>query len=335
MQRTYLQLLDVEVGERRHDPLNDLPQRFNGQPGFLLEPDASICYPFGKLLLTEAELRVLRPSRPLPCLITGREDSLTQWAVDVSARVIEHCHADLAVLVIHSCLSEDLSTCPASRVIDVLGLSAQHSLSVLGEPGSAWVQALECAASLHIGEGAAQGVLMLAGEKWRPPFRRHFGDLFALSDAMAAVLLAPQPSVHSPCIELHGWSACAASIFPHWLHEPQAVDVAAWACAVETGLEQIEFSLGLDVSAGNRVVLGPELGLAADDLASWAPRLAGILGTQHRSPNLAGHFGACDPFVRLLSWATEACRSGQSAEVLAWSAGPGGDVGLLYGVLRT
>jgi len=334
MQNLYLQLLAAEVGEKRQDSQIYLPRRFNGKPDFLLEPYSAICHPFGKFILTDAERIVQNPSHSLLFLIAERQESLTQWAVTISEQVAEYCHAAQSVMMLHSCLSEDVSTSPASRIIDVLGLSALHSLGILGEPGNAWVQALECAGALCTEENATQEVLMLAGEKWCPPFRRYFGDLFALSDAMTAVLLRSQLSPHVPCIEIYGWAACAASIIPRWLYEPVAVDIAAWSGAVEAGLAQTASSLGLNTIFDNRVVLGPELGIAIESLGSRAPHLTELLRNQHRLPNLPGHFGACDPFVRLHSWAMDVGQHGRNTEVLAWSAGPGGEVGMLHGVLR-
>jgi hypothetical protein len=332
----YLRVLRAEAGAEQRNLLNDAPQRFNGQPGFLLEPDAAECHPFGMGFLRAADRQAQLPSGPLFYCFDGRDATLTEWAVDITSAVADACRCteSLAVMATHSCLSEDVSTCLSSGVIDQLGLTAQHSLTVIGELGSAWAQAVECAQALQFGDGSAATTLLLAGEKWRAPFHRHCGDLFALSDGMAAVLVGAQAPAGGRSIAVGGCASVASTLDAPWLHAPVPVNAMAWAAAVELGLAHLEARLGIDLRESRGACLGPTLGMAAGDLCGAAPRLAALINRQTRRgcAALAGHFGAADPFIRLDAWLRDDPAAARGAPVIAWSAGPGGDVSVLHGV---
>ena len=300
-----------------------------------MEPGAEECYPYGTVHLSQESLALLRPKVALHYVEEDTTDSLTEMAVNLALHHRNACSAAApdALIFTHTCMPEDVSTSTGNQVIELLDLACTHSFAVLGTVASAWGHAIECCRALYFGEGSAPTTLLMAGEKWMSPFPRAYGNLFAMSDGMAMALLTQHAPVGEVHLRVQSYGTRTASATPPWLVQPVAIDETVWLRTVEAGLAELFSDDDLKATA-NALVLGPALGIDQERLQEHAPMFSALVRRTTHSEHLPGHFGSADPFIRLQDVLQRNDADTVGRPVIAWSAGPEGDISILTGDIR-
>jgi 3-oxoacyl-[acyl-carrier-protein] synthase III len=220
------------------------------------------------------------------------------------------------IMFCHSSLDENVSTTTAGRLCAELGLSC-FPFSVSQQQGASVFTALRLAADLFIAEPDVHTILIVAAEKWRPPFSRLAGPDIVLGDA-AGALLVERTSHRAGGLQLLDASTRRVP-----------ADTARRATAASDArtvalLSMIEFLLArhcLRHDEIDEIVGHPGL----PSLTGAVCNLLDRLNTEEHHQHCV-HLGAAESIVRLAQTLSRAaCR--RTHRVLLWGFGIGGFVG--------
>ena len=123
-----------------------------------------------------------------------RELMLSDMALHVARRVLatagHHAGADTIdqIIVCQSSFEHDLTLSCACQLHCELG-QGEVPFALGQLQGASFVMALKVAVALMATDAQTRTVLIVAAERWRPPFQRTIGALTALGDGAAAVLV--------------------------------------------------------------------------------------------------------------------------------------------------
>jgi hypothetical protein len=330
-------IVSVALPATRLDAVEARAQRFFGRPEFLLESNSQECYPFGLPQLTLQERKLIAPDHGLPCLQDDTTLSLADLAVELVQKNADRFATDApaAVLIAHSCMSEDVSTCVSNRIIDLLGISGTYSFTVLSGIATAWANALQCVEAIQANDDAAPDILLVVGEKWMSPYPHAYSPLFAMSDGMALVRLTCTAPYNLPHVRIHSVATWSAPAAPWWLTSVAAVDLPCWLSTVEEGLQYLSVDADCTGQEEVEIVCGPCLGVSRQQLLLHSPRLAGLVERTFVDEQLPGHFGSAEPFIRLHGVLQRHDGLSIKKRILFWSVGPDGSIALLHGDIET
>ncbi|MEK6298236.1 MAG: 3-oxoacyl-ACP synthase [Paraburkholderia tropica] len=220
------------------------------------------------------------------------------------------------IMFCHSTPDEDVPTTVAGRLCAEIGPPC-FPFSVSQQHGVSPFTALRLATDLFVAEPDVHTILIVAAEKWRPPFSRICGSAIVHGDAAGALLVERTD---------HGTGGL------------RLLDVAARHVHFDTGrhastfhdantftlLSMMEFLLvrhGLHHSKIDDVIGPPGM----PSLTAAVSNLLAQPGAGVQSEPCV-HFGAADSIVRLAQWLTRAtcCRT---YRLLLWGFGLGGFAG--------
>jgi 3-oxoacyl-[acyl-carrier-protein] synthase III len=235
-----------------------------------------------------------------------------------SARGVQAPPVDV-VIFCHSSLNEHVSTTTAGRLRTVAGDSC-FPFSISQQQGASFFTALRLAMDLLAAEPAVCTILLVAAEKWCPPFSRWATPWTLQGDAAGAVLIERAGA------ETHGLrlvSACTRALHPF---APSALllsrDVnSIWAPAIQSITDSMLARHGLrpgDISA----VVGHQVD---QRLVAAISRHLGLPDTR-RFTDRRAYLGAAESIVRLTETLGDPGLPLHGI-VLAWGIGLGGYVG--------
>lgn len=247
---------------------------------------------------------------------------LSGLAVRVAQTIFAARHSTAApvdiIMFCHSSVDQHISTTTAGRLANIAGRSC-FSFSVSQQYSASAFTALRLAQDLLIAEPHVHTVLIVAAEKWAPPFSRCRELGPPLGDAAAALLLE-RPTATTRGFRLVDAHTCHCPIStrgaPHRHAHPDFDQLHALLQMTDSLLAKHAI-LPREVSA-----IGP----AVDPALGRALRQRlGIATLTHRPPHDA-HLGAAAP-IEQLAYALEARALPSQRAVLIWDIGLYGYVG--------
>ncbi|WP_322065100.1 3-oxoacyl-[acyl-carrier-protein] synthase III C-terminal domain-containing protein [Burkholderia ubonensis] len=219
------------------------------------------------------------------------------------------------IIVCTTSFEHDLALSCACRLHSELG-SGRAPLAVGQLQGVSFMMALEIAVAMMTADIRLNTVVIVAAERWRPPFLRRVGALIDLADGAAAVLIARH---RGP-----GWRVCGLTILTPEIpplaseHEPAStstiVDVISETCA-SAGLRpaNVDWVLPAPIDTRLKHEINTCCGLRPERV--WHIRL-----------NAPGHFCAADTPARLDAL-LRSINPSDGQHALVWSAGFQGQAG--------
>ena len=215
--------------------------------------------------------RSVHPSMPTH-VATEPHLSPSEMASTVAREAVRRCHpndnrAPDQIIVCANSFEHDLSLSCASRLHSELG-STGVPFAIGQLQGVSFFLALQVAADMMASDERMHAALIVAAERWLPPFSRQTGTLTALGDGAAAVLVRRHagPGWHVRSVMVCT-PATAVAIAPHetFVDETAVVEVIGKTCA-QAGLKpaaldwivppRINAPLACEVSAQARLPAG-------------------------------------------------------------------------------
>ncbi|WP_244321774.1 3-oxoacyl-[acyl-carrier-protein] synthase III C-terminal domain-containing protein [Burkholderia reimsis] len=219
------------------------------------------------------------------------------------------------IIVCTTSFEHDLALSCACRLHSELG-SSRAPLAVGQIQGVSFLMAVEIAVAMMAADIRLKTVVIVAAERWRPPFSRRIGALIDMGDGAAAVLIARQPG---PGWRIRGLTLQTPDI-PPLASEHDAVytstlaDVISETCA----------SAGLQPANVDWVLPAPiDTRLAREINAYCGLPLERVCNTRLDAP---GHFCAADTPARLDAL-LRSIKPSEGQHALVWSAGFQGQAG--------
>lgn len=225
----------------------------------------------------------------------------------------------------HTAIDEDLVLSTPCRLISECGLTKAHALAIAQCQGASFYQALAVAEASLRADPALQAGLLVAGEKWLPPFPRLVGATALQSDAAVALLMQPSTAVPDslPALVLldHEFRQFEQAYDPYSLLDPLA-DRSRLAAEIVGTVESLLQRRQL--RAGDLALCLPQ-GLRAELRAEVAQGL-GLSAAQQWPIDANAYLGAADTPYRLAKLlATLPQRPELDGRlVLSWGLGLGG-----------
>ncbi|MBN3787483.1 3-oxoacyl-ACP synthase [Burkholderia sp. Ac-20353] len=221
------------------------------------------------------------------------------------------------VMFCHSSLNEHVSTTTAGRLCAVVGTPC-FPFSVSQQQGASLFTALQLARDLLIAEPDIHAVLIVAAEKWCPPFSRSIGHHMLHGDAAGALLVERHTDTARG---LQVIDTATHALHPFSVQRPYAGAALGpcWAPALLAMVDDMLARQGLlpvDLSA----VVGQDIDFQLNDL------LSRHLGFQPIGRDRHAYLGATDSIVQL----ADRLRTSEllpHSRLLVWGIGLGGYVG--------
>ncbi|TAM18575.1 MAG: 3-oxoacyl-ACP synthase [Pandoraea sp.] len=221
------------------------------------------------------------------------------------------------VIFCHTSLNEHVSTTVAGRLRTIVGTPC-FPFSVSQQQGASLFTALQLATDLLIAEPDARTILIVAADKWCPPFSRWTGQAILHGDAAGAIL------VERPALATRGLQLIDASAHP--LHRASAHPPLSragiecvWAPALLSTIDAMLARHGLH-SNGLAATVGQAIDPKLDDLVC---RHLGVCSTE---PRRCAYLGAADSIIRLAR-TLGSHRFTSQDRILMWGIGLGGYTG--------
>lgn len=229
-----------------------------------------------------------------------------------------HVPAPDVIMFCHSCLNEHVSTTTAGR-LGSLAAGTPFAFALSQQQGASVFTALRLACDLFVAEPASDAVLIVAAEKWRPPFSRQVPRSLMHGDGAGALLLERGPREGRGLRVLGTVTQTLAPATPaaqDWPVAPAAF-APVLARLIDTLLSQHRLSTSMIThTTGHPVALFP-----AGTVLRYPQLMACSPGS---APSC--YLGAADIIVRL-SGLPRAQALPAGSLVLAWGIGPGGFAG--------
>ncbi|WP_175832888.1 3-oxoacyl-ACP synthase [Burkholderia cenocepacia] len=257
------------------------------------------------------------------CVPVERDTDLSGLAAKVAqtiraARPVNAAPIDIAMFC-HSSLNEHVSTTTAGRLRAVIGTPC-FPFSVSQQQGASTFTALQLASDLLIAEPEIHTILIVAAEKWCPPFSRWTDRGIVQGDAAGAIL-----------VERSGLASCGLMVIDarasrlHRLATPaplSSLDIRTdWVPALRSTIDAIlrrhelqPNDIGTVVGAG----MDPQL-----DEAICRHLSRRVIEFSDRR---CAHLGAAEPIVQLAN-VLESHDLSVCDRILTWGIGLGGFVG--------
>ncbi|CAE6907519.1 hypothetical protein R69927_05781 [Paraburkholderia domus] len=252
----------------------------------------------------------------MPARVTSESRlTLSEMASAVAREAVRRCHpndnrAPDQIIVCANSFEDDLSLSCAGRLHSELG-SPGVPFAIGQLQGVSFFLALQVAADMMASDERMHAALIVAAERWLPPFSRQTGTLTALGDGAAAVLVRRHagPGWHVRSVTVCTPSS-AVSIAPHetFVDEAAVVEVIGKTCA-QAGLKpaaldwivppRINAALACEVSAQARLPAG----------RMWYP-----------DPGDIGYLCAADAPAQL-DLLSQSVAPADGQRILMWSAG--------------
>jgi len=266
--------------------------------------------------------------RALPLLIPiERSGQLSDLAAHVADLILASRDPNAAsvdiIVFCHSSVDEHVSTTTAARLASMAG-GACFPFSVSQQHGVSTLTALRLAQDLMLAEFDVQTVLVVAAEKWAPPFSRWPLHGLSHGDAAAAVL------IERACPVKRGFRLVDAKTCHCAMASPGSVDVllrlidAMLSEHVLATSDVTSIGCGLEPAHTELVSrhLGANLSTHARIDSGFEPRGE----PRSEAPFQYAHLGAAEPIAQLAR-AIEARSLPPQGPVLMWAMGVCGYVG--------
>jgi 3-oxoacyl-[acyl-carrier-protein] synthase III len=222
------------------------------------------------------------------------------------------------VMFCHSSLNEHVSTTTAGRLRAVLDTPC-FPFSVSQQQGASFFTSLRLAMDLMVAEPAVCTILIVAAEKWCPPFSRWAGPWGLHGDAAGALLVERARAATHGLRLIDACTRTLGRFDPSQLYSPQGVH-SIWAPALRSMIDamlarhdlrrsSIPTIIGHQVNPQMAAAISHRLGLKDSGYVARA----------------RAYLGAAESIVRLAATAGEPGLSTQGI-VLAWGIGLGGYV---------
>lgn len=226
------------------------------------------------------------------------------------------------VMFCHSSLDERVSSTTAGRLGAMFGTRC-FPFSVSQQQGASVFTALRLAADMFAAEPRVGAILIVAAEKWHPPFSRWVTPGLAQGDAAGAIMLERASAPRRGLQLVDAFTQRVAPFSPWQLHS-QADVSRQWAPALVSLIERA-------LAHHERLHPTRDAVIGAYGSAALARLANAHLGRRDVVlPAPHAHLGAAEPIVRLaqrLSIATNPLKaSHQSKRILLWGFGLGGYV---------
>ncbi|WP_244101766.1 3-oxoacyl-ACP synthase [Burkholderia cepacia] len=223
------------------------------------------------------------------------------------------------VMFCHSSLNEHVSTTVAGRLRAVVG-SPCFPFSVSQQQGASTFTALQLADDLFIAEPEIRAILVVAAEKWCPPFSRWTDQGIVQGDAAGAILLERATCVSAGLrvIDARTNRFQRLSTQRPLTHPDIGTD---WAPVLLSTIDAMLSRHKLHVDDLNTIV-GPEIDPHLDELVGGHLKRR-VIGLTHRR---RVHLGAPELIVKLTD-ALESHNLPVQGRILMWGVGLGGYVG--------
>ncbi|KVA49486.1 hypothetical protein WI47_18040 [Burkholderia cepacia] len=219
----------------------------------------------------------------------------------------------------HSSLNEHVSTTTAGRLRAVIGTPC-FPFSISQQQGASTFTALQLASDLLIAEPEIHTILIVAAEKWCPPFPRWTDQGIVQGDAAGAILVERSRPASCGLVVI---DARASRL--HRFAPPVALsslDIRTdWVPALQSTIDAILLRHALQPNDLDTVVgagIDPQLDEA---ICRHLSRRVVEFSDRHRA-----HLGAAEPIVRLAN-ALESHDLSVCDRILTWGVGLGGFVG--------
>ncbi|MGU7811623.1 3-oxoacyl-[acyl-carrier-protein] synthase III C-terminal domain-containing protein [Burkholderia sp. AW49-1] len=219
------------------------------------------------------------------------------------------------IIVCTTSFEHDLALSCACRLHSELG-SSRAPLAVGQLQGVSFLMAVEVALAMMAADVHLNIIVIVAAERWRPPFLRQVGTRIEMGDGAAAVLIARQPAP--------GWRVRAITLrtpaTAHFSSEPERVDTSMLAeiinetCAkAELPAADVDWILPAAIDTGLAREIHTRCGLRPERI-----------GRIHM--DVPGHFCAADTPARL-DTLLRSIDPDEGQHILVWSAGFHGQAG--------
>ncbi|WP_244101767.1 3-oxoacyl-[acyl-carrier-protein] synthase III C-terminal domain-containing protein [Burkholderia cepacia] len=224
-------------------------------------------------------------------------------------------HAPDQIIVCTTSFEHDLALSCACRLHSELG-SRWAPLAVGQLQGVSFLMALDIAQAMMAADSRLNTVVIVAAERWRPPFSRRVGARIDLGDGAAATLVARHPG---PGWRIRGLTVRTPGT-PPLASEPDCVDMSTLAEVIDETCAKAELPAAdidwiLPAAIDTRLVrdINTRSGLRPERVC-------------HITMDAPGHFCAVDTPARLDAL-LRSLHPGEGQHALVWSVGFQGQVG--------
>lgn len=228
------------------------------------------------------------------------------------------------VMFCHCSLNEHVSTTTAGRLGALVGATS-FPCSVSQQQGASLFTALQLATDILAAEPDTRAILIVAAEKWCPPFSRWIGPGILHGDAAGAILVER----HADAVNgLAIIDVATRSLPQHPIQPPYAgasLD-ASWACALLTMVDDMLTRHHLrppDLAAA----IGPNVDRRLNDLVTEHLGIPAAGGNRH------AYLGAAESIVQLVNTLRTKAPPLQS-RLLVWGIGLSGHLGCALLAIR-
>ncbi|WP_240690322.1 3-oxoacyl-[acyl-carrier-protein] synthase III C-terminal domain-containing protein [Burkholderia cepacia] len=219
------------------------------------------------------------------------------------------------IIVCTTSFEHDLALSCACRLHSELG-SSRAPLAVGQLQGVSFLMALEIAVAMMAADIRLNTVVIVAAERWRPPFSRRIGALVDMGDGAAAVLIARHPSpgwrVRGLTVRTPGIPPLASECEP--IYTSTLTDVIGETCA-SAGFQpgNVDWVLPAPIDTHLAHEIHTRCGLRPERAC-------------HICMDAPGHFCAADTPARLDAL-LQSINPNEGQHALVWSAGFQGQAG--------